>query len=136
MSRENVEIARKLIQRVSDARYGDAAAYLQPDAEWHNTRAFPGPKTVVGATAIQEFWRDLFGAYGGDRSESGMEIERVAHASDVVAVLVHGWGQGRGSEIPIDTRWAHTLRIRDSKVQRIDTYGRFDDALGAAGLSE
>jgi ketosteroid isomerase-like protein len=136
MSQENVEIVRKLIQKISDARYGDAAAYLHPDAEWHNTRTFPGPTTVLGASAIQEFWRDLFGAYGGERSDSGMEVESVAHASDVVAVLVHGWGRGRGSQIPIDTRWAHTLRIRDSKVQRIDTYGRFDDALEAVGLSE
>jgi ketosteroid isomerase-like protein len=136
MSHENVEIVRQLIETVGDARYGDAASYLHPDAEWHNTRAFPGPRTVIGASAIQEFWRDLFGAYGGDRSDSGMEVERVAHAGDVVAVQVHGWGQGRGSEIPIDTRWAHTLRIRDSKIRRIATYGRFDDALQAAGLSD
>lgn len=77
-----------------------------------------------------------FGAYGGERSDSGMEVERTADAGEVVAVLVHGWGRGRGSGIPVDTRWAHTFRMRDSKVLRIDTYGKFDRALEAAGIEE
>lgn len=136
MSEENVALAHRFIQEVGDGRYDRAATYLHPDAEWHNTRAFPGPTTVVGPNAIREFWRDLFGAYGGGRGVAGMEVERTAHAGEVVAVLVHGWGRGHGSDIPIDTRWAHVLRMQDSKVVRIDTYGTFNRALEDAGMSE
>ena len=80
MSEENVAVARKLIQELADVRVECAATYLHPDAEWHNTRAFPGPRTVIGSDAIRDFWRDLFGAYGGERSSAGMEVERVADA--------------------------------------------------------
>jgi ketosteroid isomerase-like protein len=135
MSEENVTIACEFIEAIGDGRYDEAVTYLHPNAEWHNTRAFPGAGTVTGHDAIREFWRDLFGAYGADRGGAGVEVERTVDAGEVVVVLVHGWGRGRDSDIPVDTRWAHLLRIQNAEVVRIDIYGTFDRAIEAAGLS-
>jgi ketosteroid isomerase-like protein len=74
----------------------------------------------------------MFEAYSVD----GAAIENVAEGDDVVVMQLHSWGCGAGSGIPVDPRWAHTFRLRDAKVLRVDTYGRYVKALEAAGLSE
>ena len=136
MSPDNGEIARRLIATIADGDYEVAAEYLDADAEWHNTSVFPGPKTLIGADAIAEFWRDLFGTYSGETAAAGMEVEKLTDAGNVVVVLIHGWGRGQGSGIPIDTRWAHIFRFSGSKVIRVETHGHFAKALEAAGVSE
>ncbi len=49
---------------------------------------------------------------------------------------VHSWGQGRGSGIPVDQRWAMSFTLRGDKIARVDVRGSFAKALAAAGLSE
>jgi ketosteroid isomerase-like protein len=136
VSEKNVKIVRRVVETIGSGDYDLAASYLDPDAEWHNTAVFPGPKSVVGAKAIAGFWRDLFGAYGGETAAAGMEIEKLVDAGEVIVILIHGWGSGQSSGVPIETRWAHVLRLRDSRVVRVETHGRFASALEAAGLSE
>ena len=102
------------------------------DVEWHNTAAFPGPRKLVGpealvgfATEIREPW-----SVGGER------IEEIRTGENRVVVSVHSWGQGRGSGIPVDQRWAMSFTLRGDKIARVDVRGSFAKALAAAGLSE
>jgi ketosteroid isomerase-like protein len=134
MSQENVDAVRRLIGAISSRNYEVVAEYLAPDAQWHNTNVFPGPTTVVGADAIEEFLRDLFEVYRG--GSSGIEIEELVDAGETVIVGLHGWGHGMSSGVPIDSRWAHAIRFSGVKVARVDTYGRFSSALEAAGLRD
>ena len=110
--------------------YADAAACLTADAEWHNTRGFPGPTVCRGADQITSFWEQLFEAYGG----STTEIERIEQGDGVVAVLLHAQGSGRGSGVPIDIRWAHSFRLHGGLIDRVETYGDYERALKAVGL--
>jgi ketosteroid isomerase-like protein len=132
MSRENVEVVRRLHEALRRGDFDGAVGELEPDAEWHNTAVFPGPKVVRGATAIVEFLRDMFEAY----SVGGATIENVAEGDDIVVAELHSWGHGAGSGIPIDSRWANIFWLRDRKVIRVDTHGRYAKALEAVGLSE
>ncbi len=54
-----------------------------------------------------------------------MEIQELVDADEGIVILIRGWGRGEGSGVPIETRWAHVLRVRDSKVVQVETYGRF-----------
>jgi ketosteroid isomerase-like protein len=136
MSEENVAAVRRLVDALSAGDYDRAAAELHSAAEWHNTAAFPGPRRVTGAERIRDFWADLFDAYGATAEDSGIEVERIAESGDSVVVLLHGWGHGRSSGIPFDTRWAHALRVNQGKIDRVATYGTYERALAAAELSE
>jgi ketosteroid isomerase-like protein len=132
----NVEVVRGLFEAVSRRDYDAVALALHPDAEWHNTEAFPGPRTVRGARAICRFWEDIFDSYGGGSGRSaGMEIERVAEGDDVVVILIHGWWRAR-DDVPLDTRWAQTFWLRDARILRGQAHGQYDTALEAAGLRE
>jgi ketosteroid isomerase-like protein len=132
MSEENVEVVRRLFDALARGDFEGATSELDPNAEWHNTAVFPGPKVVRGATAIVDFLRDMFAAYSGSEGT----IENIADADDTVVVEIHSRARGARSGIPIDARWANTFRLRHAKVVRVDTHGRYAEALQAAGLRE
>ena len=132
MSQENVEVVRRFVECWASGNIDAAVTELHPDAEWHNTAVFPGPRTVRGAKAIEDFWRDLTEAW----SLGGGRMERVADGGDVVVIEVRGWARGHGSGVPVDTRWAHSFRLQGGKVVCVRTYGSYGKALEAAGLSE
>jgi hypothetical protein len=52
MSEENVEIVQAALSAIGDRDHRQAAVLFSPDAEWHNTSAFPGPLVYVGPDAI------------------------------------------------------------------------------------
>ena len=133
---ENVDVVRALFEAVSRRDYDTAAHLLDPDAEWHNTAVFPGPRTVRGARAISQFWRDMFESYGGFGDAGGMEIEQLTEGDDVVVVQMHGWWRAAGGEVPLDARWAHIFWLRRSKICRGEAHGRYATALEAARLRE
>jgi ketosteroid isomerase-like protein len=132
MSQENVEIVRRVVEKLGSGEYDVAARELHLDAEWHNTAAFPGPSVCSGPKEIELFWTTLFETF----DTGGMEIERVAESGNTVVVLIHSWGWGMKSGAPIDTRWATVHRLQGGKIVRVDVHGHWDKALEAAGLSE
>ena len=134
MSEENVEIVRRWSEAMGSGRYDEAASALAPDAEWHNTAAFPGPRVIRGATAIEDFWRDLYEAWSP--VEDGGGIEEITESGDLVVIGVRAKARGRESGVPIEKRWAHSFRLRGAKVECIKTYGSYVKALEASGLSE
>jgi ketosteroid isomerase-like protein len=56
-----------------------------------------------------------------------VEIERVAEASNTVVLVVHSWGQGKASTVPVDARFAMIFTLRDGKVVRIEVRGNYAD---------
>ena len=131
MSRENVEIARRVLGAIRRRNYGDAASCFHADIEWHNTSAFPGQRTIVGHSAIAEFWGELYQSFD-DEGERAI-IEKVAAGGDRVVIGVHSWGRGKASGVPVDVRWAIAFQFRDGKVSRIDVRGDYTEAVRAAG---
>jgi ketosteroid isomerase-like protein len=132
MSQENVEIVRAALSAVRDGDHRRAAVLLSPDAEWHNTSAFPGPLVCVRPGAIIEFWETLI----EDVDVGGGEIERIADAAGHVVVGLRSWGRGRGSGAPIDVRWAAIFALVDRRIVCVDVHGEYAKALAAVGLHE
>jgi ketosteroid isomerase-like protein len=134
MSQENVEIARRAFEFVRQGEYRSAASCFRDDVEWHNTSAFPGPRTIVGPRAIIDFWQELFGSFGDEGERA--TIEKVKADGDCVVMAVRSRGRGKASGVPVDVRWAITCRLRDGKIQRVDVRGDYAKSLEATGLSE
>jgi|SRR5215203_362851 len=132
MSQENVAVVHRALNALADLDHGQATAHFAPDAEWHNTSAFPGPRVCVGTDAILDFWKALNEGF----SERGEEIEQVWETGDFVVIGVHQWGSGRASGVPFDVRFAAIFEVVDQRIVRVDIYGAYAKALEAAGLRE
>jgi ketosteroid isomerase-like protein len=134
MSEANAEVVKRFLDALDRRNFDDAVACLQRDAEWGNTAAFPGPRTIRGAEAVIEFWKTLVESF--DQENHGMEIEDLRTRGDLVIAALHSWGRGAGSSIPVDVHWALRFALRDRRIVRADVSGEFQKALEAAGLSE
>jgi ketosteroid isomerase-like protein len=132
MSQQNVAIVYGALSAMTDLDHQRAAVHFAPDAEWHNTSAFPGPRVCVGPDAILEFYEALIEEF----PEGGMEIEQVSEGGDLVVICIHHWGSGRASGAPIDVRFGAIFEVVDQRIVRVDIHGHYAKALKAAGLGE
>ena len=130
MSQANVDAVRRMFEASWQGDLAEAESLFSDDVVWHNTRAFPGRRTIVGPKAIFAFWQELFESFEGQ-----MEIEQARAGEDRVVLGLRSRGQGTGSGIPLDFRWALIFALRGGKVTRVDVRGDFTRALEAAGLS-
>jgi ketosteroid isomerase-like protein len=76
--------------------------------------------------------RDWMTAFGDFRTD----VEEWIDAGDQVIAMVHSYGRGRGSGVPVDMREAHVWTVHDGKLRRLQTFATKAMALEAAGLSE
>jgi len=132
MSQANADVVRAVADAWSRTAFDEAAAALDPAAEWHNTSSFPGPTVCSGRDEIVDLWRSLFDDFAVGRTE----IEDIRVSGDAVVVLIHNWGRGRVSGAPIDTRWGSVWHLRDGRIVRVDVFGDYGNALAAAGLAD
>jgi ketosteroid isomerase-like protein len=132
MSEQNVAVVHRALDALADFDHERATAHFAPDAEWHNTSVFPGPRVCVGTDTILDFWKAL----NEEFSERGEEIEQVWEAGDLVVIGVHQWGSGRTSGVPFDVRFAAIFKVVDQRIVRVDIHGDYAKALKAAALRE
>src|SRR5947208_1755155 len=133
MSQENVEIVRGMY------RPGDPTGFFQlldEDVELDVSRRplVPDhPGLVRGKQAAIEFYRQYWGTW----ADYVVEPEKILKAgNDDVVVVQRERGQGKGSGVPFESRWALIYTLIDGKISRITHYGSEQSALEAAGLSE
>jgi ketosteroid isomerase-like protein len=129
---DNVAVVQRVAEALSRGDYEAAAMDLDANVEWHNTAAFPGPRRYSGPEGVRAFLTDQTETF----YLQGLEIERVAEASNAVVLVVHSWGQGKASTVPVDARFAMIFTLRDGKVVRIEVRGNYADALEAVGLRD
>lgn len=136
MSREDLEIVRRVYEA---ATRGDAATVLalyDPEVEW-DTRGHPagdiiGHGLYHGHEGVREWFRNWYEALEDFR----YEIEELIEAGDQV-ISVSTW-RGRGRASGIEVEWKHhagVWTIRDGKVVRVVWFPTPIEALEAAGLS-
>jgi ketosteroid isomerase-like protein len=130
MTSENLVVVQRVAEALWRGNHEAAKGDLDADIEWRNTAKFPGPRTYSGPGGIRSFLKDQTDSF----DLHGLEIEQVAEASDTVVLVVHAWGQGRASAVPVDARFAMIFALRDGKVVRIEVRGNYAEALEAVGL--
>ena len=127
MSRRHFAVVAEALEAIKTEDLDAAEKLFYPDAEWHNTAAFPGERVWKGPIGIIAFWHTLTEAF----NEGGHEIEQYAEREGRAVVGFHTWSSGKASGAPIDVRWAAIFEVRDQRVARVDVYGSYARAIQA-----
>jgi ketosteroid isomerase-like protein len=126
MSRENIEVVRRLFDTYARGDYDEALACLAPDVRYEVGQEVP----LRGRDEVRAMWGRWDGAWDGIETVP----EEFLDAGDHVVVTVRYSGRGRGSGIEYDDVLYDVYTLRDGLcVHKVEFRDRAE-ALEAAGL--
>jgi hypothetical protein len=132
MSPGNVELVKRLYERVAQEGLEASIDHFDPDVVWEDLDVLPGAGTYRGHAGL----REAFGRFYDAWDDLSFEAEQLIDAGDAV-VVAHRWrGTGKTSGTPINTLVWNVLWLRDGKVLHRRAFQSRDDALEAARLQE
>ena len=132
MSRENVEIVRRVMRRIAAKEIDSALTDLDPQAklDWSDSEA-PDRGVYQGHAG----WLAWFYGRGEGLSELRFDTTEVIDArTDAVIVVAWLHGRGRASGIEVEALGAGLWTLREGKVTNLKLYQTRDEALKAVGL--
>ena len=128
MSRENVEIVRRLFDSYRRDDPAEALACLAPDVVYQVGQEVP----ARGRDEVRAMWE----RWASSWEEIETIPEEFIEAGDHVIVAVHYSGRGRGNGIEFDARTFDVYTLRDGLCVRKLEFNERSGALETAGLSE
>jgi ketosteroid isomerase-like protein len=134
MSEENVEVVRQAWEAFWARKDNETALALYDPEVQIDLTAVPhiGQSEVYfGLEGVQEWIRDLLASFGGMKSE----VEEWIDAGERVIAIIHIYGRGKRSGVPVDNLEAHLWTVRDGLLLRLQIFASRAEALEAAGLS-
>jgi|SRR3954452_6421431 ketosteroid isomerase-like protein len=127
MSREDVEVVRRLFAALDDQDWEEALGAFDPEVEWSPTEGtFHGPEGVVMSLAE---WLEPW-------DEHQIEAEEFLKAGDHVLAVIHLTGRVAGSGMEIDQRFFQVYTVREGRIVRMAEFVTRAEALEAAGIQE
>jgi ketosteroid isomerase-like protein len=132
VSRDNVEIVRRVMRCFVDADIDSALADIHPQAilDWSNSNA-PDRGVYTGYAEWRAFLRTRDDALGQRRFEA---VEILTPDKDTVVLIGRVQERGRASGIEVESRGAAVWTLREGKIIRFKIYQSSDEALKAVGL--
>ena len=132
MSQENVEIVRRVGERLNSGDVDGVLQFCTPDVEFDASRALgPLHGTYDGLDQARQAFEEFFGPWESFR----IELDELIDAGEDVVASGVGYFRGRdGIEVRARAAWVWT--IRDGAIARMCFYQERREALEAAGLSE
>ncbi len=133
MSRENVELARRVLDTLGTRDPVRLVALSDPEVEWHSFFAMSeGDGTYRGHEGTRRYMADLADAF-----EIGVaEVDDALGVGDVAVLVGRIRFRGKGSGVESVTPAGWMLKLRDNKVLCFRAFRDPDQALAAVGLSE
>jgi ketosteroid isomerase-like protein len=133
MSRENVEIVRQHLRRMTDPSRLNFD-FLDEEIELDIRPITPGYQEIIhGKDAVIDFWRDYLDTW----EEFVLEpIEILEAAEDQVVVVLDVRGRGKGSGASFERRSGNIFTLRAGSVVKLKFFPDREAALQAAGLRE
>jgi ketosteroid isomerase-like protein len=136
MSRENVEIVRRLYEAVANRDTEAVLALYDAQAEFdmsqHPAREFVGQNLYRGHEGVRSVFRERYEAWETIEDD----LDEVIDAGDKVVSVVTTRGRGRASGAEVELHHAGVWTVRDGKIARVVWVSSRDEALEAAGLRE
>src|SRR5436190_1282853 len=132
MSQENVEIVRRIYERLNRGDAEGVVELCDDDFLMDMTERVFNPDTYRGHDGIGRFCegvRDAWKSYHWD-------IEETHIAGDSVVAMLHCQGQSREGGPGVDWRVAWLWKFRRGRAVFVRFYRQRADALQAAGLRE
>ena len=132
MSRENVELAHKLMRTINTRDPSLLIALSDSEVEWHSFFALGEGGVYRGHDATRRYMSDLNDAFEMMRADvdDALGVGNVA----VLVGRIHFRGKGSGVESEAPAGWV--LRFRDGQLLRFRAFRDPEKALEAVGLSE
>ena len=133
MSRENVEVAKRVIDAFNRGDMDEVFALLDPNVRWTTADDEPDSQTYVGHEGVRQLIASLL-----DIWEQGFTVK--AHEfidlGDIVVMPFTAPVQARGSGVALNAEETHVFTMHRGKIVRVREYRTRDDALKAVGLKE
>ena len=130
MSRENVEIVRRMFESLGGSELRFPAEFLDPDVEWVNPPYAAEPGIRRGKAAFEQAAAGVSGAF----DEFSFEDNEVIDADEKVLVLSTFLVRGRGSGVEHRQPQGYLWTLRDGRAVRFEWFNSHAEALEAAGL--
>jgi ketosteroid isomerase-like protein len=125
MSREDVEVVRRLFAALDSQDWEGALGAFDPEVQWSPTEGtFRGLEGVVSSLAE---WLEPW-------EEHHIEAEEFTAAGDQVLAVIHLTGRVAGSGMEIDQRFFQVYAVRDGRIVRMLEFVTRAEALQAAGI--
>jgi ketosteroid isomerase-like protein len=137
MSKENVEIVRRIFEAAASGDSADVFALYDPAVEWDASRA-PMPRLIGGGgvfhghDGLRRFFKERNAIWG----EIEDEPKELIDAGDHVVSADTERGRGRRSGVEVEMTQYAVWTLRSGKVVRVVWFPTRAEALEAAGLSE
>jgi ketosteroid isomerase-like protein len=133
MSRENVELVRRIYERTAQGHPEVIYETLDPDVVWDaSASGMPEAGVYRGHEQVAAYRRRFWGAWETPRNEP----EELIDAGENVVALVRMGGRGKGSGVEVEQPFAMVWTLSAGKVTRVALYRDRGEALEAVGLRE
>jgi ketosteroid isomerase-like protein len=135
VSRENVEIVRRIYDAVAQRDAATPFAYYAEDIVWdvsNSRRATLMHSVYHGHEGVRQSWRDGLSAFG----EIDFEVKELIDAGDQVLAVIRERAVGRASGVPVETTHLAVLTLSGGKVIQVQMFDDPQQAREAAGLAD
>jgi ketosteroid isomerase-like protein len=134
VSRENVEIVRRVVAAFAAGDQGTISALVSPEIEWDFSNAVTWPEDRVyrGFEGVAEF----FARWTAEWEDYRFDVEEVIDAGEKAVVFIRDEGRGKSSGVKLDRQHGEVWTISEGKVARIELFDSKAEALAAVGRSE
>jgi hypothetical protein len=138
MSRENVEVARRLWEGIVEGGASRRAGGTFADPAWHpeieyvEDPRWPGSGTYRGPEAIEARFAEYLEVFGA----VDVSVRELLDAGEAVVSIFHAQGASARTGLPFEHEWAYVWTFRDGRVVEWRAYFEKDEALEAVGLGE
>jgi ketosteroid isomerase-like protein len=136
MSKENVEIVRRVYDAVARGDAGAVLALYDPDIEIDGSRL---PESVLSGRTHRRGHKELRSVtreWNEAWTSAEDRCEELIDAGEHVISVVTRRGRGRTSGVEVEKRVAGVWTIREGKIIRTAWFPSVEEALKAVGLKE
>jgi hypothetical protein len=131
VSRQNIELHRRLVEAFNARDIEAFIAYCDPGIEFHSTMAVGGA-VYHGHDGLRSWYRDVEDVWGEIRLEPEGYFDLGEHT--LTFNVWHGRGQHSGAEVV--RSWAQVARWHDALTVYLKVYAHREEALRDLGVSE
>lgn len=124
-----VEPVREIIEALNRGDVDAMLARMHPDFEWRPLEASPVARVYRGREQVRRYVEDWLGTFDGLR----IEVEEATEVSGRVVAVVSGHARGRGSGLPIDSRFCQVWTVQGDQAIAMEEHATPEEARAACG---
>jgi len=133
MSRENVEIVRRMIAAFVEGDYERLVELFDSEIEYDVSRTSPESRVAHGHEELAEVIEQWLATWEDHRLEL---VELIDAGDERVLGLMREHGKMKGSDTWVEHQVGVLFTVRDGRITRYEEYPDKAGALEAAGLRE